>query len=217
MLPFSEKKALEAATYLLTLSREGMDHRKLELLLYLVDRKALTAWGHPITTASFIATGNGVELSDRISILESKENNRSQLVQLDEEFVWKSTLSGLDKENEVETSKLSEAEMLVIEEIFAEYVSLSSEQLQSHVRVLPEVQKCGLIYCRDILKAAGRPEEDISIIEEEIRYLARTEAILERIIGRQDVYGAEQRLRAPAATYATDGDGGENWAYRVTD
>ena len=46
-LPFNERKATQAAAHFLKLAGGKMDYRKLMLLLYLADRKALLTWGRP--------------------------------------------------------------------------------------------------------------------------------------------------------------------------
>ena len=134
-----------------------MGYVTLVQLLYLADRKALMIWGHPITTASYIATGDGVGFSNCISIFELKGQGRDvQMVELSEEFVWEAALSGLKEDEGFEAWKLSEGEMLIIE-MFVEYGSLSSQALSSIVWDLPEMRKKGPISYRDILQAAQKP------------------------------------------------------------
>jgi hypothetical protein len=48
-LSFNERKATQAAARFLKLAGGKMDYRKLMLLLYLADRKALLTRGRPIT------------------------------------------------------------------------------------------------------------------------------------------------------------------------
>jgi hypothetical protein len=187
ILPFNERKAIEAAAYISSLLKEGIQYKRLVLLLYLADRRTLIIFGRPITTASYIATEKGIELNNRIPVIEFKGmGNEAHLVQLDKEFIWEVAFTGLDREEAlVGSMELSGAEGMILEEIVAEYGSLSFVELFSLVQKLPEMQKSGPIYYRDILKAAGKPEDAIAVIEEEMNHITYMDAIWKRLKKRQ--------------------------------
>jgi hypothetical protein len=72
-LPFNERKATQAAAHFLKLAGGKMDYRKLMLLLYLADRKALLTWGRPITTDQYVLTDQGIVLSRLLELITEKE------------------------------------------------------------------------------------------------------------------------------------------------
>ncbi len=54
-----------------------MDYRKLMLLLYLADRKALLTWGRPITTDQYASTDQGIVLSRVLELITKEEGQNT--------------------------------------------------------------------------------------------------------------------------------------------
>ncbi len=55
MMRFNERKATQAAAYLLQMRGGTMSYMKLIKLLYLADRAALVRFGRPITTDRYVS------------------------------------------------------------------------------------------------------------------------------------------------------------------
>src|SRR5688572_27768282 len=68
-LPFNEKKATQAAAYLLRLRGGRMSYMKLIKLLYLADRLSLTRRGRPITTDRYVSMDRGPVLSRTLNLI----------------------------------------------------------------------------------------------------------------------------------------------------
>ncbi len=170
MLPFDRYRATEAAAYLMHLIGGKMENRKLVLFLYLADRKALIARGHPITTFYYVAREREPTLSDRIPVLFKIAGKIIRSIRVDEEFIWEDAHDRVRGTSRFKAHELSKREMTIIEEVVAELHNGAApfSELLSLVRELPEVQEDGPIYYRDILRAAGKPEEDIAAIEGDI-------------------------------------------------
>jgi uncharacterized phage-associated protein len=79
-LRFNEKKATQAAAYLLKRRGGTMSYMKLIKLLYLADRKALVRWGRPITTDRYLSMERGPALSHVLDLATDGENPGSDSI-----------------------------------------------------------------------------------------------------------------------------------------
>src|SRR6266436_8673464 len=68
-LPFNERKATQAAAYLLQRFGGRMEYIKLIKLLYLADREALLRWGRPVTTDRHVSMPKGPVVSQIYSLI----------------------------------------------------------------------------------------------------------------------------------------------------
>src|SRR5476651_2204467 len=77
---FDEKKAVQAAAYLIQKNGGSMNYMALLKLLFLADRASLLKRGHPITGDQIFSMKHGLVLTqilDRIS--QKKQEHRAQL------------------------------------------------------------------------------------------------------------------------------------------
>ncbi len=80
MLRFDEEKATEAAALILSLRGGQMHYMKLIKLLYLLDREALSRWGIPVTTDTYVSMDHGPVVSaiyNLIRRVQSRHRGRS--------------------------------------------------------------------------------------------------------------------------------------------
>ena len=185
ILPFNEIKAAQCAAALLRLVPSGrMSYVKLVRLMYLVDRRALIDWGHPVTTDQYVCTNNGPILS-RVNALITE----GSLAPSD----WSryvSTPQGRGDDLEVElllhdvpSGELSKAEHCLIEKVFAEHSDENKWQLIEFTKALPEwVDPKGsaiVLEYRDILRIGGKTEAEVAAIIEELEAHAFAVSFLE--------------------------------------
>lgn len=178
-LRFDEKKATEAAAFLLRLRGGKMHYLKLIKLLYLADRTALLRWGVPISTDSYVSMDNGPVLSNVYDLITEEK----------EKPFWATFISAPMGEYEVAllkeapTDRLSKAEERLLEEIYSQYGFRNRWDLVNNVmHSLPEWHYPGgssvQIEIREILAAQGEDEEEIRAVEKELSAVARAEETL---------------------------------------
>jgi uncharacterized phage-associated protein len=172
-LTFDERRATEAAAFLLSLNAQKMNGQKLIQLLYLADREALIRFGAPITTDQYDSTKQGpmlINVSNLISYGSSAEKIGS----------WSSLIfnsSGDDVSlvreiSEEDYEELSVAECELLDEIWAKCGSLSGPELVDVLRGLkewhdPHGSSVRISY-PDILRAGGRSEDFIAAVMDEL-------------------------------------------------
>ena len=128
MMRFNERKATQAAAYLLQMRGGKMSYMKLIKLLYLADRAALVRFGRPITTDRYVSMDRGPVLS-RVLDLATDGDIPGQ------ELIWGAAISEPKSNYEVSLredpgdDELSEAEVGVLEEIFERFGRMSRWEL----------------------------------------------------------------------------------------
>jgi uncharacterized phage-associated protein len=172
-LPFNEKKATQAAAYLLKLRGGKMSYLKLLKLLYLADREALLRWGRPISTDRYVSMDRGPVLSRIFNLVTDGDDPGSP-------SIWYEQISDpanyeVHLKSEPTSDELSDAEVALLEEIFHRYGKLGRWELVELTHKLPEwtdPQGSAIsITYRDILRAGGKSESEIAAIEEELQEL----------------------------------------------
>jgi len=179
-LRFNEKKATQAAAYLLRLRGGRMSYMKLIKLLYLADREALLGWGRPITTDRYVSMDRGPVLSRVLALTTEQDDPEAP-------SLWASTI-GEPRNFEVElkgdaaTDELSDAETQLLDRIFEEHGKLSRWELVKLCHDLPEWKdphgSAIPISYRDILKAGGKSDLEIAAVEDELDELADADLLL---------------------------------------
>lgn len=173
-LSFNERKATQAAALLLRLRGGRMSYMKLVKLLYLADREALLRWGRPISTDRHVSMDRGPVLS-RVLELATEGGDPG------EPSAWSASISApgnyeVALKADAGDDELSEAEISLIGEVFAEHGAKSRWELVHFTHTLPEwIDPRGgaiPISHRDILKAGGRSELEIAAVEEELEELS---------------------------------------------
>jgi uncharacterized phage-associated protein len=174
--PFNERKAAQAAAYLLKRHKGKINYMVLIKLLYLADRRALILRGLPVTGDRIVSMSKGPVLSGILDLINwGSANERSDWL----EYV--STPEGYDvclRKPDPETDELSRYELALLDEIDERFGSWDKWTLVKYTHRLPEWRDPNgssfPIDPSEILRAENRPEEDISRISEdadELRFL----------------------------------------------
>jgi uncharacterized phage-associated protein len=167
---FNEKKAAQAAAYLLKLNRGKMKYLKLMKLLYLADRHCLIKSGLPITGDAFVAMKHGPVLSRTYDLLKSGGKHWMNLVCRPEVY-WVDLVK-----SEPETDELCNIEIESLQTVFRQYGHLREWDLVNLTHSLPEYSdpadatppsKVIPIDPEDILRAEEVPPQRIRDIAEQ--------------------------------------------------
>jgi uncharacterized phage-associated protein len=170
--PFNERKAAQAAAYLIKKRGGQVNYMKLIKMLYLADRMALLERGAPITGDRMMAMLKGPVLSAILDLITWGTRRGQQSVW--SEYVsppaaYDVTLAGEFKIEDFD--ELSAKECRILDAIDARYGRVDKWALVDLTHELPEWRDPrGSSYPidpADILRAEGRPEEEIQRIATE--------------------------------------------------
>lgn len=179
---FNERKAAQAAGYLVRLSGGQMNVLSLIKILYLADRKALTLRGRPITGDQMVSMPHGPVLSRIYDEIKWGEQEGTQpgpwyeylTERQSNDILLRNPSLGLT------TDELSDFERGILDEAYRSYGHLSPWDLRRITHELPEYQdpqgSSLPIDPEVILREAGWPGADI----EEAIMSAREETFLHR-------------------------------------
>ena len=163
--PFNERKAAQAAAYLLKKHHGRLNYMKLIKLLYLADRQALIAHGMPITGDRMVSMDRGPVLSGVLDLINWGEAGP-----------WSEYVSapiGYDVElikDESDFDRLSDLEIEILDDVDARYGKIDRWSLVKLTHALPEwCDPSGSSFAidpADILRAAGRSPHEIAHVVE---------------------------------------------------
>jgi hypothetical protein len=168
---FNERKAVQAAGRLIAQNGGEMNYLALMKLLYLIDREALLRFGRPITGDAVFAMRQGPVLSavfDRVSQRKQKRPRSAwhNFIPRPAPYVYTVRFGGVP-----ETGALCEAEVALIDEVYAKYRNLTEAELVELTHQLPEWKDPGSTSKRipfeAILRAGGKREAEIKAIRSE--------------------------------------------------
>lgn len=157
-----------------------MSYMKLVKLLYLADREALLSWGRPISTDRYVSMDRGPVLSRVLDLATDGGDPGTP-------SIWASSITEpsnyeVQLKADAGDDELSEAEVQLLEKIFAEHGRKSRWDLVKLTHTLPEwIDPHGsaiAITYRDILKAGGKSDLEIAAVEDELEELADTDLLL---------------------------------------
>lgn len=169
---FDERKAAQAAAYLLHRYGKPMPYIKLIKLLYLADRRALVETGQPITGDRLVSMPKGPVLSEVLDLIRTKNEGDfsawheyiSVPINYRVQAIGPRSLEEVDDE-------LSDYDQSVLDAIFDEFGGFGYGRLISYTHRLPEwVDPKGSsidIDLRVILADAGLSEDTIAQVEED--------------------------------------------------
>lgn len=181
-LPFNEKKATQAAAYLLRLRGGRMSYMKLIKLLYLADRVSLTRRGRPITTDRYVSMDRGPVLSRTLNLIT--EDRDPAAPSFWAECITEPVNYEVGLVADPGADELSQSEERILEEIFAEHGRKSRWELVKLTHDLPEWQdpEGGAlpIEYETILKAGGQSPEDIRSVVSDMEEAGALTSILAR-------------------------------------
>jgi len=177
-MDLQEEKIAQAAAYLVKKRGQGfMSYMKLIKLLYLADRAALMKWGRPITFDKFASMPHGMVLSGTLDLINGEEDGPA----------WNSVFEPCGNREvrlkaEPTTSKLSRAEIKLLDEIFAEFGSKTRWELRDYTHTLPEwIDPNGSsipVGFSDVLKFGDRTPAEIEAIKTELQSLTTLSTLL---------------------------------------
>lgn len=157
-----------------------MSYLKLIKLLYLADRTALLRWGRPVSTDKYFAMDRGPVLSHVLDLVtqEAMPENASYWSQ----YISDPSHYEVSLQDDPGQDELSEAELKLLEEIFHEHGHKTRWELVELTHRLPEWEdpQGGAIPIsyRDILRAAGKTDLEIAVVEAELEAVAMMEKFL---------------------------------------
>ncbi len=182
---FNERKAVQTAARLIEHSGGEMNYLALMKLLYLIDREALLRFGRPVTGDWVVAMRHGPVLSRIYDLVSHKKQDLSpsewhKFIPRPNWYVYTVKFSGVP-----DTSELSQAEVALIDELFAKFQSLDEWALVDYTHKLPEWRDPGdsavPIRFEQILKAANVSQATIEAIAEEAEADRAMEAALAKV------------------------------------
>jgi len=165
---FNSIKTTQAAAHLLKRSKGVMSKGFLIKMLYLTDRELLAKRGQPLTGDQPVSMKNGPVLTRTYDLTKGGAMEyRSYWERYISNAPTGSTDVSLIKESS--TDRLSKREIQTLDEIFDRFHDFTWKQLVDYCHKLPEWKNPGdssaTIDFKDILKALGKSEDEISEIE----------------------------------------------------
>lgn len=182
---FNERKSAQTAARLLELNGGEMNYLALMKLLYLADRKALLQLGMPITGDRVVAMRHGPVLSRVFDLVSQKKQTLPQsewhkFIPRPGSYTYTVRFSGVP-----ETDELSEAEVAVLDGVFAEFRSYDQWALVDFTHKLPEWQDpqetSVPISFEEILRKEKVSEETIADLAEQADADRAMDSILARV------------------------------------
>jgi uncharacterized phage-associated protein len=164
--PFNERKAAQAAAYLLKKHGDRLNYMKLIKLLYLADRKALLEYGQPITGSRMVSMAKGPVLSAVLDLINwgRKRNEPSPWLEFISEPIGYdvAVANGITLED---LDLLSDDERRILDEIDQEFGRIDKWSLVDLTHRLPEWRdpygSSLSIDPAEILRAEGRSPQEI--------------------------------------------------------
>ncbi len=158
---YDDRKAADAATFLLNRVGGSMNYIKLLALMYLSDRRTFLETGYPITGAKMLSMDKGPVLGEVYRQITWGETESTWSRFIEAPIDYEVSL----KVNMADGSYLSDYERDVLQDISAKYEDWEPRALERLMRTLPEWKDPeGAALPIDaiiILQSAGRTREDI--------------------------------------------------------
>lgn len=170
-LRYREDRATQAAAHLLNLRGDRMSYMKLLKLLYFADRRALLELGRPITYDRFYSMPHGPVLSRTYDLMVGEPDPEAP-------SYWREYISApLNYEvrlvKPAPNDQLSEAQELILDDVFKEFGHLDRWTVSRESHKLPEYRAdCGSssipIDISEILSLEGMSPEEAEAVQESI-------------------------------------------------
>jgi uncharacterized phage-associated protein len=163
--PFNEKKATQAAAFLLKRHGRSLNYMLLIKLLYYADREALLRRGTPITGDQMVSMDYGPVLSNLLGLVRNPHRPSD---------AWRNHIETganyiVRLREEIDTSELSRFELELLAAIDAKHGQKDPFELSGESHLLPEwVDPKGSsipIQVEDLVKAEHGSDQDIADVE----------------------------------------------------
>jgi len=166
---FNERKAAQAAAFLLSRHGGQLNYMALIKLLYLADRAALIERGLPITGDRMVSMQHGTVLSGILNRINTGPEDSKRFAWFD--YVSPPTDYTVRLMAEPEVDELSEYELGLLTKIDEQFGHLSQWQLRDYTHTLPEWEdphgSSLQIEPADILRLEAFSPDDVRRIHEE--------------------------------------------------
>ena len=164
---FNEKRAAQAAAYLLRRHGGPMEYLKLIKLLYLADRRVFIETGLPITGDRMVSMDHGPVLSGIYDLIKGEwSGDGSWRAYVGSPQGYSVRWTGCE-----DAEELSEGEREVLDEVYRDFGSLDQWQLRDETHRLAEWHdpnhSSRPIDPREILVSAGLSREEIDLLAAE--------------------------------------------------
>ena len=172
-LKFNEKKATQAAAFLLNLAGGELNYMVLIKDLYLTDRKALEDWGQTVTNDKFYSMKYGPVLSNVLTLINAPMPDQTSYWN---DFISPPSNHKVKLKKDPGTDQLSKAEEKLLSTIFGKYRDYQSHPFQFSDRLhsdLPEWERLehgrSPINIHSILVAVRKSPDEIDEIENDLK------------------------------------------------
>jgi uncharacterized phage-associated protein len=182
---FNERKAVQAAARLIQHSGGEINYLALMKLLYLADREALLRYGRTITGDRVVGMKHGPVLSQVYDLVSQKkqedpESDWHKFIPRPNAYVFTVRFSGVP-----DTGELSEAELALLDEIYARFRGWDEWRLVAYTHSLPEWSDpkgtSVAIPFEDILRGARVSQKDIEAVAENAAADRYMDSVLEKV------------------------------------
>jgi len=172
---FRERKAAQAAAFLLSLNHRRMNYMKLIKLMYLADRQSLIETGLPITGDRMVSMPNGPVLSMVLDAINSGKRPYSA-------NAWHDYISEPERytvrlhkgsQTKVDYDELSQFNLKILEDVFTAFGRMNPWALVRYTHTLPEW---------DDPHGSSRPIDPATILRES----GKSDAEIERVVKRAE-------------------------------
>ena len=165
---FDERKAAQAAAYLIARKGGQINYMLLIKLMYMAERASLLRRGRTITGDDLYALKDGPVLSRVLNLIRQRPSDVWSEYVLPREADFTVSLRTL------RTSELSESEIEILDEIFNQYGGWDPFDLRDHLhKILPEWRHPGItsimIDPAEILRLERKTQEEIDLVESKAR------------------------------------------------
>ena len=179
---FDERKATQAAAFLLGLHQEPMSHLRLIKLLYLADRQSLIEIASTITGDRFLSMAHGPVLSRCLDLIQKPLRGEPSYWN---EHIERDGVRTVALLADPGWESLSEYETTILERVFERYRSETDWQIVDHTHALPEWEDPGRsarpIDPAQILRFAGYSEREVALAIEDAEAVYGFHAAMARI------------------------------------
>ena len=172
---FNERKATQLAAYLLSKTNRPYPHLSLIKLIYLIDRAAFDRRGVAVSTDIYFCLLHGPVVSAIMDLARGRV--------ITNEGIWSKHIEPSGQYHiklieQTDVDELSEFEIALADEIFAEHGSKSWKQLRDESHNLPEYQvpdedRYGdrriPLSVDDILRALGKSQKEINLTSRRLK------------------------------------------------
>lgn len=177
---FNQRKATQAASYLLNKSNNKMNYLKLIKLMYLLDRRAFGKWERPISGDKYYSMDHGVVVSSIYDLIKL-DNPQFQNQTYWHQFIKRNNYD-VELMQEPELDELSKREIELLNEIYDDFGDWNERKLVKYTHSLPEWQdphgSSIPIYIMDIMKALKKSDKEIEEFNDDVAILNFAKKVL---------------------------------------